>query len=135
MLCFLRPIYTEQLPEVAKHDSLFVLLRPGVAVPSRARAQNTRRNKPNRIVRGFWQILSVHWPFIKVRRAKILKVRSTVFAQNFKATLTLPSMFGLQLRIYKCTITVVCSKYTHVISTECAAVQPMVKKRLVEKHL
>ena len=36
----LRPIYTEMLPGVAVHDSLFVLLRPGVAVPRRARAQN-----------------------------------------------------------------------------------------------
>jgi len=36
----LRPIYTEKLPGVAAHDSLFILLRPGVAVPSRARAQN-----------------------------------------------------------------------------------------------
>jgi len=29
----LRPIYTEELPGVAAHDSLFVLLRPGVAEP------------------------------------------------------------------------------------------------------
>jgi len=34
------PIYTEELPGVAARDSLFVLLRPGVAMPSRARAQN-----------------------------------------------------------------------------------------------
>jgi len=39
-LSSLKPIYTEELPGVAAHDSLFVLLRPGVAVPSRARAQN-----------------------------------------------------------------------------------------------
>jgi len=38
-------------------------LRPGVAVPSRARAQNypTQQNK-QRIVRGYsWQLLSVDW--------------------------------------------------------------------------
>ena len=44
---FLRPIYTEELPGVAAHDSLLVLLHTGVAVPSRARAQNypTQQNK------------------------------------------------------------------------------------------
>jgi len=48
----LRPIYTEDVPGVAAHDSLFVLLRPGVAVPSRARAQTypTQQNK-HRIMR------------------------------------------------------------------------------------
>jgi len=59
----LKPIYTVELPGVAAHDSLFVLLRPGVAVPSRARAQNypTQQNK-QRIVRCYsWQ-LSVDWP-------------------------------------------------------------------------
>jgi len=42
----LRLIYP-RLPGVAAHDSLFVLLRPGFAVPSRARAQNypTEQNK------------------------------------------------------------------------------------------
>jgi len=63
--CALRPIYTEKFP-VAAHDSLFVLLRPGVAVPSRARAQNypIEQNKP-RIVRGYsWQLLSVDWPLV-----------------------------------------------------------------------
>jgi len=47
----LRPIYTETLPGVAAHDSLFVLLRLGVAVPSRARAQNyqTQQNKGLRL--------------------------------------------------------------------------------------
>jgi len=57
-----RPIYV--LPGVAAQDSLFVLLRPGVAVPSGARAQNhpTQQNK-QRIVRGYsWQLLSVDWP-------------------------------------------------------------------------
>jgi len=50
----LRPIYTEELPGVAAHDSLFVLLRPGVAMPSRGRAQNypTQQNK-ERIVHGY----------------------------------------------------------------------------------
>ena len=43
-----RPIYTEELPGVAAHDSLFVLLRPGVAVPSRARAQNATKQTENR---------------------------------------------------------------------------------------
>ena len=49
---------------VAAHDSLFVLLRPGVAEPSRARAQNypTQQNK-QRIVRGYsWQLLSEDCP-------------------------------------------------------------------------
>jgi len=38
------------------------LLRPGVAVPSRARAQNypTQQNK-QRIVRGYYWQLSVDW--------------------------------------------------------------------------
>ena len=57
----LRPTSTEELPGVAAHDSLFVLLRPGVAVPSRARTQNypTQQNK-QRIVRGYsWQLFSV----------------------------------------------------------------------------
>ena len=39
-LSSLRPICTEKLPGVAAHDSLFVVSRSGVAVPSRARAQN-----------------------------------------------------------------------------------------------
>jgi len=42
---------------------LFVLLRHGVAVPSRARAQNfpTQQNK-QRIVHGYsWQLFSVDW--------------------------------------------------------------------------
>jgi len=59
-----RPIYTEELPRVAMHDSLVVLLQPGVAVPSRARVQKypTQQNK-ERIVRGYsWQLLSVDWP-------------------------------------------------------------------------
>jgi len=46
------------------HDSLVVLLQPGVAVPSRARVQKypTQQNK-ERIVRGYsWQLLSVDWP-------------------------------------------------------------------------
>jgi len=30
------------VPGVAAHDSLFVLLRPGVALPSRAQARNYR---------------------------------------------------------------------------------------------
>jgi len=42
MIPELRSIYTDKLPEVAAHDSLFVLLRPGVALPSRARAQDYR---------------------------------------------------------------------------------------------
>jgi len=57
----LRPIYTEELPGVAAHDFLFVLLRPEVAAQSRARAQNypTQQNK-QRIMRGYsWQLLSV----------------------------------------------------------------------------
>jgi len=65
----LRPIYTEELPRVAAHDSLLVLLRPGVAVPRRARAQNypTQQNK-QRIVRGYsWQ-LSVDWPLDSISR-------------------------------------------------------------------
>jgi len=62
----LGPVYTEELPGVFAHDSLFVLVRPGVALraQSRARAQNypTQRNK-QRIVRGYsWQLLSVDWP-------------------------------------------------------------------------
>jgi len=45
------------------HDSSFVLLCPGVAVPSHARVQNypTQQNK-HRIVRSYWQLLSVDWP-------------------------------------------------------------------------
>jgi len=39
-LAVLRPIYIEELPGIVAHDSLFVLLRPGIAVSSRARAQN-----------------------------------------------------------------------------------------------
>jgi len=65
----LRPIYTEELPGVAAYDSLFVLLRPGVAVPSRARAPNypTQQNK-QRIVRGYsWQLLSVDWPLNELK--------------------------------------------------------------------
>jgi len=61
-LSVLTAIYTEELPAVAAHDSLFVLLRPGDAVPTRARAQNypAQQNK-QRIVRGYsWQ-LSVDW--------------------------------------------------------------------------
>jgi len=53
------------LPGVAAHDSLFVLLHPGAAVPSRARAQNypTQQNK-QRIVRGYsWLLLGVDWPY------------------------------------------------------------------------
>jgi len=36
-----------KFPGVAAHNSLFVLLRPGVAVPSRAQSQNypTQQNK------------------------------------------------------------------------------------------
>jgi len=34
------PIYTKDVPGVAASDSVFVLLCPGVAVPSRARVQN-----------------------------------------------------------------------------------------------
>jgi len=41
----LRPIYTEKLPGVATHDSLFVLLRPGSAVHER---RITRRNKTSK---------------------------------------------------------------------------------------
>jgi len=33
-------IFTGELPGAAAHDSLFALLRPGVAVPNRARVQN-----------------------------------------------------------------------------------------------
>jgi len=59
-------MYTEELPGVAAHNSLFVLLRPGVAVSNRARAQNylTQHNK-QRIVHGYsWQLLSVEWPYV-----------------------------------------------------------------------
>jgi len=41
--------YTEKLPEVAAHDSLFVLLPPGLAVHER---RITRRNKTQRITPG-----------------------------------------------------------------------------------
>jgi len=45
-------------------DSLFVLLRPGVAVPSRARAQNypTQQNKQRIVSCYSQQLLSVDWP-------------------------------------------------------------------------
>ena len=43
-----------ELPGVAVHDSLFVSLRSGIAVPSRARAQNYPKQQNNqRIVRGY----------------------------------------------------------------------------------
>ena len=41
----IKAIYTEKLPGVAAHDSLFVLLRPGVAVHER---RITRRNNTNK---------------------------------------------------------------------------------------
>ena len=46
------------------HDSLFVLLLPGVTVPSRARAKNypTQQNKEPRVYA--WQLLSGDWPFV-----------------------------------------------------------------------
>jgi len=48
----LRPIYTEDVPGVAAHDSLFVLLCPGVAVHER---RITRRNKTKVLVQAsFW---------------------------------------------------------------------------------
>jgi len=52
------------LPGVVAHDSLFVLLRPGVAVPSRARAQiyPTQQNKQRITPGNFWHVLSVDWP-------------------------------------------------------------------------
>ena len=62
-----RPIcIEEELPGVAAHDTLLVLLRPAVAVPSHARGQTypTQQNK-QRIVRGYsWQLLlSADWPW------------------------------------------------------------------------
>jgi len=60
---YLRSIYTD-VPGVAARDSLFVLLRPGVAVPSRARAQKyPKQQNKQRITPGnSWHILSVDWP-------------------------------------------------------------------------
>jgi len=61
-LLSLRPIYTEELPGVAAHDSLFVLLRPGVAEPCTS-TELPDAIKQTRIVRGYsWQLLSVDWP-------------------------------------------------------------------------
>jgi len=61
-LLSLRPIYTEELPGVAAHDSLFVLLRPGVAEPCTS-AELPDAIKQTRIVRGYsWQLLSVDLP-------------------------------------------------------------------------
>jgi len=68
LLGSLRPINTEKLPGVVAHDSLFVLLRPGVFVLSRAQAQNyptqeNKRNKTKRITPGnSQQVPSVDWP-------------------------------------------------------------------------
>jgi len=52
------------LPGVVAYDSLFVLLRPGVVVPSRARAQiyPTQQNKQRITPGNFWHVLSVDWP-------------------------------------------------------------------------
>jgi len=60
----LRAIYTEKLTGVATHDSLFDLLRSGVAVSSRARAQNypTQQNKQRITPSNSWHVLSVGWP-------------------------------------------------------------------------
>jgi len=53
-----------KFPGVAAHNSLFVLLRPGVAVPSRARSQNypTQQNKQGITPGNSWHVLSVNWP-------------------------------------------------------------------------
>jgi len=58
---YFRPIYTGELPRVLAHNSLFVLLHPGVSVLIHARAQNypTQQNRQT-IVHGYsWQLLSV----------------------------------------------------------------------------
>ena len=44
----LRPIYTEELPGAAAHDSLFVSLRPGVARRAVHERRISRRNKTNK---------------------------------------------------------------------------------------
>jgi len=66
----LRPIYTEELPGVAVHDSLFVLLHPGVAVPNRARAQNypTQQNKQRITPVNSWHVLSVQTVPLRLRQ-------------------------------------------------------------------
>jgi len=58
------------LPGVVAHDSLFVLLCPGVAVPSRARAQNNPTQQNIQIiVRSYsWQLLSIDWPLLQIPR-------------------------------------------------------------------
>jgi len=59
-----RPIYTEELPGVAAHDSLCVLLRRVILYSCTARQGNSWAwlNK-QRIVRGYsWQLFSVDWP-------------------------------------------------------------------------
>jgi len=82
----LRPIYTEELPGVAAHDSLFVLLRPGVAEPSRARAQNYPAQKKQRIAPGnSWQALSADWLLISScakRKTQSQKIRRPAFAAS-----------------------------------------------------
>ena len=64
----LRSVCIEKLPVVAAHDSFFVLLRPGVAVPSCAQAQNypTQQNKQRITPGNSWHVLSVDWP-LKLR--------------------------------------------------------------------
>jgi len=68
---------------VAAHDTLLVLLRPAVAVPSHARGQTypTQQNK-QRIVRGYsWQLPSVQIGLDEETRLprlhKLLSLRAT----------------------------------------------------------
>ena len=81
----LRPIYTEKLPGVAAHDSLFVLLRPRVAVPSRARAQNypMQQNKQRISSGNSWHVLSVDWPLTtNEKRLDLRFIHRRLFHQN-----------------------------------------------------
>jgi len=66
-------------------------LRPGVAVPSRARAQNypIQQNK-QRIVRGYsWQLLSADWPLSNLVFHNIIHLRITTVVQ--KRAIQLPT--------------------------------------------